>query len=355
MAVFPQNWVVDVQTAVAGNVSPCWVDIIGFAGVGNEATDHQLPIVAPDSDFIYFRMRLNGNPLTGISMNPIENAVWGVEIRDLCNEIIFVARMNGIGNTDKLQILIPNGMAGTVIYEEDIILSDPDPDEINVEITEANTDTACPDDLDDYFLDFKLPRDEFKQNGDIFDFDTETYKFCYFTSQNANNINKEQPLCGPFINPPDDKPFLNVQKDIVGPNPIDVNVVGEWTLIIKIENPSDFDVTDVVVNDTILNPETIIKSLNPSKGDAVEGPPGEITWDNFDLLSKEMATLEIVIEGAFSTTGCRFLDQGVINGKWDNGQQDIDEVMFCDCGICVVQPTPPPPITRGLDLFSVIE
>ncbi len=342
MGVFPQNWVVDIQTAVAGNVSPCWVDIIGFNGVGNEATDHQLT-----TEYIYFRMRLNGDPLSDSSF---ENFVWGVEIRDICNEIIFVARVNGSGNTDKVQILGGNGMAGTVIYEEDIIITDPDTTKINVEVSEANTVTVCPQNLKDYFFDYKLPRDQFIKNGEIFDFDTQTYKFCYFTSQNANNINKEQPLCGPFINPPVDKPFLNAQKDIEGPNPIEVNVVGQWKLTIQIDNPSQIEVTDIVVNDIILNSETTVIFLNQSKGNVIENPTGEITWDNFSLANGEMATLEIVIEGSFSTTGCRFLDEGTINGSWSGGE--IEEVMFCDCGICVIQPTPPIP-TRGIDLFNI--
>lgn len=328
--MFPINdtlWTVYIKNALIRNVTPCWVDIVGDDS--HPACYYYLNDAATVPREIAFRMRLNGNPL---SNNPnkyeLKEFVWGVQIVNMFNSILFSVYVNATTDNYALEIW---DATNTKIYSTPIILNSPETVNDNVRVRSAGTVFPCggptiPD--EDYFLDFRVPVDKFTG----FNFDTDTYKFCYFTSTQENVINKDYE-CGPLINKPSGA-VLCVSKHIEsGPSIICACYTATWVLHVVIENCGDVDLTNVVLTDTI-NSEiasnaTIV--LMPNVGPVLVG--NQITWNIGTLKAGEKQTLGIEITGYFDTPGHKIFNEGEVDCD------QLDPIPFKDVGIDVIKST----------------
>ncbi|MCX7883700.1 MAG: hypothetical protein N2448_01505 [Caloramator sp.] len=328
--MFPINdtlWTVYIKNALIRNVTPCWVDIVGDDS--HPACYYYLNDVATVPREIAFRMRLNCNPL---SNNPnkyeLKEFVWGVQIVNMFNTILYSIYVNATTANYTLEIW---DSTNTKIYSTPIILNNPETLNDNVRVKNAGTifSSDAPTIPDkDFFLDFRVPVNAFTG----FNFDTDVYKLCFFTSTQENIINKEY-ICGELINKPSGA-ALCVSKHIEsGPSIICACSTATWVLHVVIENCGNVDLTDVVLTDTI-NSEiasnaTIV--LMPNVGPVLVG--NQITWNIGTLQAGEKQTLGIEITGYFDTPGHKIFDVGEV---------DCDElapIPFKDVGIDVIKST----------------
>ncbi|QCX33794.1 hypothetical protein FDN13_08855 [Caloramator sp. E03] len=328
--MFPANdglWTVYIKTALIRNVTPCWVDIVGDNS--NPACYYYLNDVAVTPREIAFRMRLNGSPL---SNNPLKyelkEFVWGVQIVDMYNSVKFSVYVNATTDNYALEVW---DSTNTKIYSTPIILNSPETVNDNVRVRSAGTVFPCtgptiPD--EDFFLDFRVPVSAFTG----FDFDTDTYKLCYFTSTQENVINKDYE-CGGLINKPEGA-VLCVSKHIEsGPSIICACSTAIWVLHVVIENCGDVDLTNVVLTDTI-NSEIASNAdivLMPNVGPVLVG--NQITWNIGTLMKGEKQTLGIEITGYFDTPGHKIFDEGEVDCD------ELDPIPFKDVGIDVIKST----------------
>lgn len=271
-------------------------------------------------------MRLNGNPL---SNNPnkyeLKEFVWGVQIVNMFNSVLFSVYVNATTDNYALEVW---DSTNTKIYSTPIILNSPETANDNVRVRSAGTVFPCggptiPD--EDFFLDFRVHVSAFEG----FDFDTDTYKLCYFTSTQENVINKDYE-CGSLINKPEGA-ALCVSKHIEsGPSIICACSTAIWVLHVVIENCGDVDLNNVVLTDTI-NSEiasnaTIV--LMPNVGPVLVG--NQITWNIGTLQAGEKQTLGIEITGYFDTPGHKIFDEGEVDCD------ELDPIPFKDVGIDVM-------------------
>ncbi|CDF57354.1 DUF11 domain-containing protein [Thermobrachium celere] len=142
-------------------------------------------------------------------------------------------------------------------------------------------------------------------------------------------------------------PFFTLKKDVEGPLEVNVEEQGTWTVTLKVENPSQVTVNDIVVEDN-LHPELNVTSvspdpLNPSKGSAsITG--NKITWNVGNLSPSEEATLTFDVTGHFNAAGSKVFN--IAYGRSSNAQEvgPVD-----DTTIVVKLVTPTVTITKVVD------
>ncbi|WP_097028141.1 hypothetical protein [Clostridium peptidivorans] len=170
---------INTNTLLAGDVSPCSVDI-----VGNNAN----PALFMDinNEFVFFRMRLNCDPRANNDPTKLDNFAWGILIKDLAGIPLFSIRVNASGNVNKVQVFeaefsddSKDAFVGSPICQQNIQLG------TNVFVSLAGSNFGGDP---DFFLDFRVPLSCFPDN-----FFNDQHIFCGFTSTNGNNINKELP------------------------------------------------------------------------------------------------------------------------------------------------------------------
>lgn len=302
--MFPNDnqWITYIKVAASKNESPCWSDIVG--DITYPAAYYYI-----DNDDISFRMRLNGDPLKN-NKNELNEFVWGVEIKYQVNSTPkkYTVRVNTSGNNYKLQILDNSGL---IIYQEDITLG------TNVRVIKADSNFPCPNNDDDFFLDFKVPKNKF---NDI-DFENTVFKLCYFTSTQDNIINKEY-LCGDDINQQFDGK-LEIKKTVEGPTEIKECTEGYWKATITVKNISEEEVTvtNVVVTDYINNSFVFVDGypiFSPTTGVTFDSTTNILTWIVGNLAKDEEKTLTIEFKGHFVSTGEQYLNTA--EAKADNAE-----------------------------------
>ncbi|MPM10509.1 hypothetical protein SDC9_56841 [bioreactor metagenome] len=321
------DWIVYIQAAAPNNVSPCWVDIVGSAHYP-AAYYYLSPTPDPNPTEVAFRMRLNGDPL---SDNPnvymLKEFVWGVKIEHATNAVLFTILVNASGGVYRLQV---RDSSSTLIYNVPIALNSPAQPTDNVRVVDAGAHFPCfnpmmPD--EDFFLDFTLPTYIFG----AFNFVSSTYRMCYFTSTQANVINREE-VCGMIINPPVGEPVLCVTKQIIsGPTNVCANDMQTWLLLISIFNCGTVPVDEVVMTDT-LNGSIVLSfppQFTPSAGVTYDSGTRVVTWDIGTIGVNETVDLVIILTGSFTAPGHYTLDSGTVTGT------DLDPIEFSDPGILV--------------------
>lgn len=328
--MFPPNdndWIVYMPAATPNNVFPCWVDLVGDASA--PATYYYLsPTPDPNPTEVAFRMRLNGSPL---SLNPsvyqLKEFVWGVEIRDSTNAVLYTVLVNASGATYRLQV---KDVSSTLIYNVPIALNNPTLPSDNVRVVNAGVHFPCaspvmPD--EDYFLDFTLPTSYFPS----LNFVSSTYRMCYFTSTQDVTINKDR-VCGPIINPPVDEPVLCVTKRIMaGPSSVCADDRNTWLLLITLYNCGTVPVTEVLLTDTLTGSIVLdaTPTFIPNEGISYDALSRIATWDVGTIGVGESVSLVITLTGHFPASGHYILDAGVVTAT------DLDPVDFADRGILV--------------------
>ncbi len=328
--MFPPNdsdWIMYIQDAVPNNENPCWVDIVG--DMQDPAAYYYLfPTPSPTPTEVAFRMRLNGDPL---SNNPnlyaLKEFVWGVEIRNSSNAVLFTISVNASGSTYNLQV---RDSSSALIYNPPITLNNPSQPTDNVRVTSAGVHFPCASPIvpdEDYFLDFTLPTGVFG----AFNFVSSTYRLCYFTSTQDNVINKEY-VCGAIINPPVGTPVLCVSKQIVsGPTAICTNDPYSWTLLVTVYNCGTVPVNNVVLID-VLNTIMVLAAppvFIPNTGISYNSGTRTVTWNIGTINPGAIVALTINLAGYFTAAGHYVLDSGVVNGT------DLPPTIFADHGILV--------------------
>lgn len=173
----------------------CGLDVVGdinFPGL----------FIAFDSSYVYFRLRLNCDPRKNNPPDILDEKVWGVIIKNAAFDPLFSARVNGKNNSQQVEVYVANSSDPFVSLQCDPVPIDYGPTG-NVEIDPADSSF---DSTPDFFLDFKVSLSCFPEN-----FFKNDLVYCAFTSDDANNINKEIPppyprfnpdLCGGIILPP---------------------------------------------------------------------------------------------------------------------------------------------------------
>lgn len=328
--MFPINdndWITYIQAAIVDNVAPCWVDIVGDAQ--QPAAYYYLdPPPDPNPTSVAFRMRLNGSPL---KINPnvyeLKEFVWGVEVRDAENAVLFTVLVNASGGNYALQV---RDTSWTLLYDVPILLNSPVQPADNVRVVDAGANFPClnpmvPD--EDYFLDFTLPTNVFPS----FNFKSSTYRLCYFTSTQDIVIDKDR-VCGPILNPPIGVPSLCVTKRIVsGPKSVCADEIHSWNLLIMIYNCGTVPVNEIVMTDELSSvivfdsAPQFIPNVNVSYNSGLR----LVTWDVGTLAPGEVVGLSIIITGQFPAPGHYILDSGTVEAY------DLDPISFADSGILV--------------------
>lgn len=325
--MFPVNnndWITYLISALANNIHPCSVDIVGNTAfpAGYYYLD---PKSVPNPAEVSFRMRLNGYP---IKNNPneyeLDEFVWGVQVRDNSNAVMYTIRVNASGNNYNVQVL---NAASTIISTTPIVLND------NVRVVSAGDNFPCanPNEDADYFLDFTVPTSVL--GG--FNFVSSTYKLCYFTATDDNVINKEF-ICGDLINPPAGVPLLCVSKvRVAGPDTVCVNESRTWVLTVTVLNCGTVPVYNVILNDTISPDITLNKVPQLSPMGAVFTPPKTVTWNIGTLNSGDSQTLVMVLDGYFPSSGNKVLDTGTVTGNANPNANPIIPVIFGNGNVIV--------------------
>ncbi|NCC68767.1 MAG: DUF11 domain-containing protein, partial [Clostridia bacterium] len=286
------------------------------------------PSPDPNPTSAAFRMRLNGSPL---SNNPnvyeLKEFVWGVEIRSAENAVLFTVLVNASGNNYFLQV---RDYSSTLIYDVPIVLSSPVQPADNVRVVDAGANFPCGNPMipdEDYFLDFTLPTTPFLP----FNFESSTYRLCYFTSTQDNVINKDN-VCGPILNPPIDEPSLCVTKKIVsGPKSLCADEINSWSLQITVYNCGTVPVDNISVTDE-LNSLIILASepvFIPNVNVSYDSVLRVVTWSVGTLALGERVALTITLTGHFAAPGHYILDSGTVTAT------DLTPVDFADSGILV--------------------
>lgn len=328
--MFPPNdgdWIPYIQASRPNNVFPCWVDIVGDMQYPAALYYLYPPSTTPTE--IAFRMRLNGDPL---SNNPnvykLKEFVWGVVIRNSSNAVLYTIRVNASGSVYRLQVL--DAVSPTPVYNEPIVLNDPYQPTDNVRVVDAGANFPCASPIipdEDYFLDFTLPTSVFG----TFDFVDDTYRMCYFTSTQQEEINKEF-VCGAILNPPSGTPVLCVTKQIMsGPTTICTDDTYAWFLLITIRNCGTVPANNVVLTDYLINSMTFEAdpAFLPSTGILYDDVTRKVTWTIGTINAGVTLALVIQLTGKFADPGHYVLDSGAVNGT------GFSEIVFADHGIMV--------------------
>ncbi|HEX9063323.1 MAG TPA: hypothetical protein VF941_24385 [Clostridia bacterium] len=324
--MLPTNWMEYRSDAIAGNVNLPWADIVGSsATVPPTPATYYYPDFSSISNSISFRMRLKGNP---IKDNPdkyeLRDFVWGVQLRDTTNSVLFTAQVNARAKPKKLQVIY---VEGNLTYSDDIVMHRVEEPNDNVRVSRAvaQGNLARQED-EEYFLDFTVPVTSETFLG--YDLTSGDYRFCYYTSTNDDGTINTDSVCGVVLNAAG--PMLTVTKEIIdGPRTLCVNKSATWRMRVTINNSGTGDVDAIALGDTI-NPQLSISSISilPSLGPLYIAPD-QIQWAFGSLHSGETQTLEITLTGSFAAQGQQILDSGLVTST-------IPTIEFSDTGVSVL-------------------
>ncbi len=259
---WPTSWITPSQcTTDPGNdENPSQIDLVG---------DSSSPAVgfSSDSNFMYFRERVGGNP--GSASNPDQNA-WVVLFQTNKPEYQYLGSVNGKDN--KVQLWRNTSPAGAVDFSP--LLNDPAEDMIqevnsssNVRITNVGGGI--------YLMDWAMPISWFTGTGITIN----TTKF-FATSADANNFNKDHLNCYNLL------ADLGLTK-IVDKSQADVG--NTLTYTISVNNAGPDTASSTIVSDTIptgstyLSNSATVGSYNSSTG----------VWTIGSLASGATATLTL--------------------------------------------------------------
>lgn len=116
-----------IFNAVANNVDPCSVDVVGDA-------THPALEFGFSPTHIAFRLRLNGDPRKNNPPTAIDEFRWGVEIKDVNGNLLFTVEVDGKNNRNFVAI---RDSSFTAIFTEPITLG------TNVAVTQVAGIASC--------------------------------------------------------------------------------------------------------------------------------------------------------------------------------------------------------------------
>lgn len=281
-----------------------------------------------DGTSIFFRIRLNGNPVSGGSLIDYN---WGVLFdTDLNPETYeWLITVNGEDNTIELWknwIKWPinsfkdaaEGHFYNPNYSEPIVLGS------NVRVVPAG-DGSNFEGNPDFFLDFQISWTTFSSLLGINEFTS--MRLLYYTSTSNRKANKDRmgghprTLCqgfGDIITPDPADPQvgeLNVTKVITdGPLQTTVNTVNTWRVEIHVDNIGSGPVDNVIMTDQIfLDTISNVNIISVSKGSASQAG-SSIQWNIGTLAAGENTLLVAEITGSFAAEGTAALDEATVTG-----------------------------------------
>ncbi|MEW9097007.1 MAG: hypothetical protein AB2417_18175 [Clostridiaceae bacterium] len=242
--MFNVTWIPINNNTLTDDVNPCGVDIVGngtFPALFNGF----------DSQFVYFRMRLNCDPRKQNS-SELENSVWGVLIKDSSGTPLFTVRVNAKNDpgSNAVQVYTADNNNPFLVQQcsEPIVYGDLG----NVEINTSDSSLHSPQ---NFFLDFRAPLSCFPD-----DFFQQSLIYCGFTSENRNNINKEVPppythgnknnpdLCGGAT---PSQPKVRITKTVTPTTATNCTTPQNFHVDITVENLTNQPLDNIVITDTI--------------------------------------------------------------------------------------------------------
>ncbi|GAA0727171.1 hypothetical protein GCM10008905_24460 [Clostridium malenominatum] len=248
----------------------CGIDIVGD-------NTHPALFIGRDSQFVYFRMRVNCDPRMN-NKPDLENRVWGVLIKDTLGTPLFTVRVNAKNDPDSnaVQVYTADNANPFLVQKCSNTIAYGDSGNVQINIADSSLFS-----FQDYFLDFRVPLSCFSPNF----FDGQLI-YCGFTSDDAQNINKEVPppythgntnnsaLCGAT---PPPQPRVRITKTVSPLAVTNCPTPQTFTVVIRVENLTNEDIT-VTITDTI-NPafvtaqhvHTFLNLLIPAMGFAEVG------------------------------------------------------------------------------------
>lgn len=280
--MFNVTWIpVNTNNIPAGDINPCGEDIVGspsFPGL----------FFSTDSNFVYFRIRLNCDPRKPNSAD-LENAVWGVVIKDAAGNVLFTARVNAKNDptSNAVQVYTADNTNPfiTQVCSNPIVLGVGG----NVEVDMADSNF---DNTPDFFLDFKIPLTCFPTG-----FFNTARIYCGFTSEDRNNINKETPP------PYGDNATLCGQTPVVPPTVSIVKTVTPLTGTTCTDTPQQYTVSITVTNNsgTTLAGLTLTDTVNPNF--TVTAGTNPFIVSNITLAAGASQTFTHTLTGFFTVSG----------------------------------------------------
>ncbi|QAS52292.1 carboxypeptidase regulatory-like domain-containing protein [Halobacillus litoralis] len=325
---------------VVGDEAPSSTDIVGN-------TQFPAAFFAYDGQNIYFRIRLNTNPVNSQSTG-FRNFAWGMLVNTSGTPGVYdwLVNVNGLSSTINLvqntvrqfnswndQAEGTNGQ-GAPNYSRPIV---------NFDVARATltNDGSNFGGNPDYFLDFQFSASTFFQTLGITE--STPLQFIIFSSANANNYNKDSLRTSEgfqFVNsltnpvPPEDvdvRAELSVSKSITsGPSSLLNGNEGTWSQTVTITNSGRSIARQVFINDLFqINQLTNVNGISTSLGStAFNSSTGTLSWNVGNLNPGQTATLTYGVIGTFTTPGTRTLNTVTATGFDDftGGQLPVQTV-----------------------------
>ncbi|MFQ3545546.1 carboxypeptidase regulatory-like domain-containing protein [Halobacillus rhizosphaerae] len=325
---------------VVGDEAPSSTDIVGN-------TQFPAGFFAYDGQNIYFRIRLNTNPINN-QLTGFRNFAWGVLVNTSGTPGVYdwLVNVNGLNSTINLvqntvrQFNSWNDPAEGTNGQGAPNFSRPI---VNFDVARANltNDGSNFGGNPDYFLDFQFSASTFFQTLGITE--STPLQFIIFSSANANNYNKDSLRVSEgfqFINaltnpvPPEDvdvRAELSVTKSITsGPLSILNGNEGTWSQTVTITNTGRSLARQVFINDLfqidqLTNVNSIVSSLGTT---AFNSSTRTLSWNIGNLNPGQTATLTYGLTGTFTTSGTRTLNTITATGIDDftGGQLPVQTV-----------------------------
>ncbi|MBN9654118.1 carboxypeptidase regulatory-like domain-containing protein [Halobacillus sp. GSS1] len=325
---------------VLGDESPSSTDIVG---------NSQFPAgyFAYDGQTIYFRIRLNTNPVNS-QLTGFRNFAWGILVNTSGTPGVYdwLVNVNGLNNTINLvqntvkQVNSWNDPAegtngqGAPNYSRPIVNFD-------VARSVLTNDGSNFGGNPDYFIEFQFSASDFFQTLGIAE--STPLQFIIFSSANANNYNKDSlrtsegfhfsdALTDPVT--PDEvdvRAELTVSKSITsGPASILNGNEGSWTQQVTVTNMGRSLARQVFVNDLFqVDQLTSVNAIVTSAGTAAyNSSTRTISWNIGNLNPGQTVTLTYGVTGTFTSSGTRNLNTVTASGIDDftGGQLPVQTV-----------------------------
>lgn len=289
--MFNVTWIPINTNTLTADLGPgqCGIDIVG-------SSSFPALFGAIDSNFIYFRMRLNCDPRMQ-NRNELQNMVWGILIKNAATGTPqFTARVNA-KNDNAVQVFTADNNDPFIALQCQQTIDLGQLGNVEVEPADSNFDST-----QDFFLDFKVPLSCFP-NG----FFNESHIFCGFTSDNDQNINKEVPppytignrnnpaLCG---GPVSLQEKVRITKTVTPLITTSCSPPQNFTVSITVTNVSGAPLNNIVITDVITS------EFVPPQAPRTFGP--------FNLAAGASITETFVIFGSFPNAGTFQFDTVIV-------------------------------------------
>jgi len=250
-------------------VSPTEVDLIGSSGT---------PAVgfSSDSNYYYFRERVNGNPGTASSLN---NYSWVVLFQTSSPQYQYLAAISGKSPDSNNKVVLYDNLVNSPVstgVDFDPLFNDPAD---NIVWQGPSADYGRVTGTGPYYIDWAIPILELTSRG----INTSTNKF-FATSANANNYNKDHLQCY------DQFADLSIEKTD-SPDPVVSGSTLTYTL--SIHNAGPDTASSVIVTDN-LPTGYVVTSVTPSRGTCSDIIAPDLQCELGDMLSGDSATITIV-------------------------------------------------------------